>query len=329
MMKHTLPTYSDVVDASQKLKGIVRETRLFNWPELDEAVGRKVYAKCESLQLTGSFKLRGAYNRLCRLSDDERSRGVVAFSSGNHAQGVARAARLLGMPATIVMPKDTPKVKVDGVQRDGADIIFYDRFTESREEIAADLAERKRLVLVPSFDDFHVIAGQGSCGLEITNQWPEAEPPAGLICNVGGGGLMAGITLAVREHWPDIALWGAEPEDFDDHARSLKADERLGNDPQARSICDALLSPMPGELTFAINQPALSGIGRISDEDARNAVRFASRYLKLTVEPGGAASLAALLSGRIENLPEGPIVIVLTGGNIDPATLSEILVSAT
>ena len=328
IMNKILPDFSDVIDAAEHVDGVVARTPLLRSDVLDEHVGRQVYVKCECLQQTGSFKLRGAYNRLSRFSEAEAAKGAVAFSSGNHAQGVARAARMLGIPATIVMPSDTPGVKVQGVLHDGADIVFYDRFTESREEIAARLAAEKGAIVVPSYDDFHVIAGQGTCGLEITEQWPLDIPPEALVCCVGGGGLIAGVSLAVRHVWPSIKVWGAEPEDFDDHARSLKSGLRETNDPSSRSICDALLSPSPGELTFAINQPVLSGIARVSDEDARNAVRFAARHLKLVAEPGGAAALAGLLSGHVSFDGDGPVIVIITGGNIDPSALSEILSAA-
>ena len=319
-----LPDIHDIQDAAARLKGIVTTTPLLRNDKLDELVGAPVYVKCEPLQVTGSFKIRGAYNRLCRLSAEEREKGVVAFSSGNHAQGVARAARLLGMPAVIVMPEDTPAIKIDGVKADGADIVFYDRFSESRELIAESLTKKLGAVLVPSFDDFHIIAGQGTCGLEIAEQWPLETPPAQLVCCVGGGGLISGVSLAVRNAFPDIEIFGAEPADFDDFDRSLKAGERLGNPAGARSICDALLSERPGEMTFEIAREQLTGIGRISDDDARDAVRFAFRNLKIVAEPGGAAALAAVLAGRIP-VSDGPIVVVLTGGNIDARLMSDIL----
>lgn len=323
-----VPTVQDVLDAAKQVHGVVRETPLLRNDELDARIGVPVYVKCEPLQHTGSFKLRGAYNRLSRLTDDERTRGVVAFSSGNHAQGVAGAAKLLGVPATIVMPSDAPKVKVEGVLRDGAEIVFYDRFTENREEIAAKISAEKNLVVVPSYDDPHIIAGQGSCGVEITRQYSDDTAPQALVCCVGGGGLIAGVSLAVHKQWPELRVVGAEPEDFDDHARSLKSGNREQVDPDARSICDALLSPSPGEMTFAINKEHLSDVALISDEEAREAVRFAFRHLKVVAEPGGAAALAALLAGKVQITSDQPVIVIITGGNIDPAQMSEILASA-
>lgn len=322
---HEVPVYADVVEAAQKLKRVARQTPLLRCEALEDILGRPAYVKCEPLQLTGSFKIRGAYNRLCRFSEGEKQRGAVAFSSGNHAQGVSRAARLLGMPAVIVMPKDTPEVKVEGVRADGAEVVFYDRYSESREEIAATISRERGSILVPSYDDFHVIAGQGSCGLEIIDQWPLETPPEALVCCVGGGGLIAGVSLAMKEVWPKTSVWGAEPEEFDDFARSLEAGERVGNSSDARSICDALLSPSPGELTFAINKKNLSGIGLISDDDARNAMRFAFRHLKVVVEPGGAAALAAVLADKISFNGDGAVVVIMTGGNVDPGLYAEIL----
>ena len=319
----TLPVFKDVVGAASRLRGVTRGTPLIRNDELDRATSRRVFVKCEPLQVTGSFKLRGAYNRLSQLSDDEKKVGVVAFSSGNHAQGVARAARLLGMPATIVMPADTPNVKIDGVRRDGADIIFYDRQSEDREAIAEGFSARTGAIVVPSYDDPHIIAGQGTCGLEIVRQME--EPAGSLICCVGGGGLIAGVSLAIHNDWPDTRIIGAEPEDFDDYARSLASGQRETILPGRKSICDALLSPSPGELTFAINRQHLHSIAGISDEDAKAAMRFAFRHLKIVVEPGGAAALAALLSGKADLAPEGPVVVVMTGGNVDPQMMSDIL----
>lgn len=327
-MNNNLPTYADVVDAAEKLSGIAVQTPLLRNAQLDALVGMPVYVKAEPLQQTGSFKIRGAYNRICRLTAEERKRGVVAFSSGNHAQGVARAAKLLGVEAIIVMPEDSPQIKIDGVRRDGAEIVFYDRFNQSREEIAATIAQDKGSIVVPSYDDFYVMSGQGTAGLEIVNQYPDTALPQALVCCVGGGGLISGISLAVHEHWADTRIYGAEPQDFDDHARSLQSGQRETNSSDARSICDALLSPSPGELTFAVNRQHLTGIGCVSDEEVKAAVRFAFLALKVVCEPGGAAALAALMAGKIPLSGTDPVVVVLTGGNVDPARFSEILMSA-
>lgn len=318
-------SYKDVEEAAKRLTGVVRQTPLLHSEHLSERIGRDVFVKCEPLQLTGSFKIRGAYNRISRFTEDERKRGAVAFSSGNHAQGVARAAKLIGTPACIVMPKDTPQVKIDGVRRDGAEIVFYDRLTESREEIAGRLSKERGAVLVPSYDDAYIIAGQGSCGVEIVQQWGKQAPPSGLICPIGGGGLIAGISLALKAHWPATEIWGAEPEDYDDYARSLSSGEIEHNSGHAHSICDALQSPSPGNLTFAVNKTSLCGVGLVSDNEVKDAVRFAFRYLKIVAEPGGAAALAALLSSKVRPSDDGSLVVVISGGNIDPAMFADIL----
>ncbi|MGC1303199.1 MAG: threonine/serine dehydratase, partial [Caulobacteraceae bacterium] len=254
------PTFDDVEDASARLKGHAVETPLVRADALDAAVGGRVFVKAEVLQRTGSFKFRGAYNRLSRLTAAERERGVVAFSSGNHAQGVAAAAGLVGCPAVIVMPADAPVIKVESTRSLGAEVVFYDRFTESREAIAERIAGERGAVLVPSFDDPFIIAGQGTAGLEAIRQLDAAGTRADvLLCPASGGGLVAGIALAFEKLSPQTRLYSVEPEGFDDHARSLAAHERLSNAPGARSLCDALLSPAPGEMTFAINGRRLSG----------------------------------------------------------------------
>jgi threonine dehydratase len=278
-----------------------------------------VFVKAESLQRTGSFKFRGAYNRVSRLSSDERHKGVVAYSSGNHAQGVAAAARMTGCPAVIVMPADAPAAKLEATRALGAEVVVYDRFGQSREDIAADIAERSGAVVVRPFDDPWVIAGQGTVGLETLDQLRAAGAGADvLLCPASGGGLMAGVALAFEEWSPETALYTAEPAGFDDHARSLKAGRRVTNPAGSRSLCDALMAPEPGEITFAINQPRLSGGYVVSDEEALQAMAFAFRHLKLVVEPGGAAALAVLLSGRAE-LGGRTAVAVVSGGNVDPA----------
>jgi threonine dehydratase len=255
--------------------------------------------------------LRGATNRLLQLSDDERTRGVVAFSSGNHAQGVAIAAKRLAIPAAIVMPADAPKVKVDATQSHGAEIIFYDRRTESREEIAARLAEERRAVVVPSFDDPAIVAGQGTAGLEILEQMP--VPPARIVIPCGGGGLSSGIALAC----PDCEIAIAEPEGWDDMKRSLEGGEIVPVEADAPStLCDALQTPRVSPITFTILRDRNAKAVWVSDEEVRQAIRFAWREHRLVVEPGGAAALAALLAGKVE--PAEGTVVVLSGGNIDP-----------
>lgn len=318
-----LPTFDDVKSAAARLSGLAVRTPLLANVALDACIGAPVRIKAEPLQRTGSFKFRGAYNALSRLDEAARKRGVVAFSSGNHAQGVAEAAKLLGISAIIVMPTDAPEIKKAGVIARGAELKLYDRETESREEIADDLCARSGRTLIPSFDHPHIIAGQGSCGLEVFEQLRERGETAGrLVCCVGGGGLIGGINLAAEALSPDTEIFGAEPEGFDDHARSLASGKLEGNVRKGGSICDALLSPAPGELTFEINRKRLSGVGVVTDREAMDAVRFAFEHLKIVAEPGGAAALAAVLSGQVEPARDGVTVVVLTGGNVDPAVFA-------
>jgi threonine dehydratase len=293
-------------------------TPLLRSDALDHAVGGKVFIKPECLQRTGSFKFRGAYNRLCRLSAEERRTGVVAFSSGNHAQGVASAAQILGLPAVIVMPSDAPAVKVEATRGYGAEVVFYDRFTQSREAISAEIASQRGAVVVPSFDDFHIMAGQGTAGLEAAEQLRAMGVEADILsCPASGGGFIAGIGLAFEVLSSTTRLYVAEPAGFDDHGQSLAAGHRVAITPPGPSLCDALLAPTPGELTFAINQRLLSGAVQASDDEALDAMAFAFRHLKLVLEPGGAVALAALLQGRLP-LDGGTALIIASGGNVDP-----------
>lgn len=320
-----LPTFADVEDAARRLQGRAVRTPLIEHPALNARVGGRVLLKPETLQLSGSFKFRGAYNRICRLSEAERERGVVAYSSGNHAQGVAAAAQLVNTRAVIVMPSDAPAVKVAGVRAFGGEVRFYDRWTESREAIGAEIARERGSVLVPPFDDFHVIAGQGTAGLELVEQAQALGAPLDAVyCGASGGGLIAGIALSLEALSPSTALTVVEPEAYDDHRRSLAAGERTTHEKGAVSICDALMAPLPGELTFPINRPRLKGALSVSDAEVAEAMRYAFSTLKLVVEPGGAVSLAALLAGKIEANGR-TIGVVLSGGNVDPALFARVL----
>jgi len=318
-------TLSDIQAAAARLKGQAVETPLIESPALNARLGGRVLLKPETLQRAGAFKFRGAYNRLSQLSDDEKKRGVVAFSSGNHAQGVALAAQILGCPALIVMPSDSPAVKVAGTRGFGAEIRFYDRFTEDRVAIADEIARERGCVVVPSYDDPHIIAGQGTLGVEIVEQARSLDAPLDtLICCVGGGGLIAGTSTAVRALSPATDIWGVEPAGFDETRRSLLSGQRETIDPDARSICDALLTPIPGELTFPINQKTLTGVVAVTDAEVAEAMRYAFSVLKLVVEPGGCVALAAALAGKVE-VAGKTSAIVLSGGNVDPALFARVL----
>jgi len=318
------PTFADIERAAECLAGVAHRTPVIRSDALDERTGGRILLKAENLQRTGSFKIRGAYKRLSELKDAGRTH-VVAFSSGNHAQGVALAARLLGMRAVIVMPSDAPRLKIDNTRSLGAEIVLYDRRTESREAIAARIAAEQQAVVVPSFDDPGIIAGQGTVGLELADQSRAigADLDA-VIVPTSGGGLAAGIALALETTSPRTKVHTAEPAGFDDHARSLAAGEILSNASGSESICDALLAPSPGRITFAINRRLL-GEGLVAgDDEVRTAMAFAFRELKLVVEPGGAVALAALLGGRMDAKGR-TIAVVLSGGNVDREAFADCL----
>lgn len=308
MYRVELPTRQNVIEAARRISKLVIETEL----KQVRLGGHSLWLKCESLQTGGSFKLRGASNRLALLNDSERQAGVVAFSSGNHAQGVAIAARRLGIPATIVMPSDAPTPKVAGTRAQGAEIVFYDRASEDRIAIARDLAACSGAVVVPSFDDRHVIAGQGTAGLELLWQCP--QPVRRIVCCCGGGGLAAGLALAC----PDAEIIVVEPDGWDDMALSLASGriEPVGPTPPP-TACDALQTPLVSPLTFEVLKARGSTGVAVSESEVRAAVRYAWHKLNLTVEPGGAAALAAVMVGKVEVVPG--TVVMITGGNVDPA----------
>lgn len=318
-------TFPDIEAAAARLAGLAVTTPLIESPALNDRLGGRVLLKPETLQRAGAFKFRGAMNRISRLSAEQRRRGVIACSSGNHAQGVALAARMVGAPAVIVMPADAPAMKVANTRDYGAEVVFYDRYAEDREAIVERLAAQGGLTIVWPFDDPDVIAGQGTVGLELVRQAREAGAALALaLAPLGGGGLMAGVSTAIKALSPDTRVFGVEPADFDDTRRSLERGERERIDPSARSICDALQSPSPGLLTLPINRRTLSGVLTVSDAEVAAAMRYAYATLKLVIEPGGAVGLAALLSGKIE-LAGGTAGVVLSGGNVDPALFAAIL----
>jgi threonine dehydratase len=307
-------TTDDVIAAGERIAGEVKVTPLIE----SEVAGTRIWLKYECLQTGGAFKLRGATNRLLQLSPEERARGVVAFSSGNHARGVAIAARRLGIRATIVMPADAPQVKVEGTRAEGAEIVFYDRRTESREEIAARIAAETGATIVPSFADAAIVAGQGTAGLEIVEQL--GRSPARIVIPCGGGGLASGIALAV----PDAEIIIVEPEHWDDMSRSLELGEIVPVAADApNTFCDALQTPRVSPITFEILENCNARGLSVSDQEVADAIRFAWEKHGMVIEPGGAAGLAALLSGKLA--PKEDTVVVLSGGNIDPALHAAII----
>lgn len=328
MMNPAAPVVGDIEAAAEFLQGYAVRTPLLEVPALNAAVGGRILLKAESLQRTGSFKFRGAFNFLSRIAPDIRARGVVAYSSGNHAQGVAAAAQIFGVPATIVMPADAPRMKVENTQGYGAHVVSYDRANEDREVIAAEIASQSGSTLVPPYDHPWTIAGQGTVGLEIAAQCAELNlrPDIVLVC-CGGGGLTAGIALALADRCPDTQVITVEPAGFDDTRRSLETGDRVTNPKGAQSICDALLSPTPGALTFSImKERGLTGLA-VTDAEVRTAIAYAWRHLKIVVEPGGAVTLAALLSGKLDC--EGKTVAAtLSGGNVDAAIFRDCLDAA-
>lgn len=315
---------TDIEAAAKRLADVSVRTPLLRQHELDRAAGGTVLVKPECLQVTGSFKIRGAYNFLCQLTPEQAECGVVAFSSGNHAQGVAAAGAMLGIRTAIVMPEDAPRAKLENTRRLGGEVITYDRYTGDREAIAREFAAQRGAVVVPSYDSDFIIAGQGTVGLEIAEQCEELgiSPDQVLVC-CGGGGLVAGSATALKSRMPGVSVHTVEPEDFDDTARSLKSGNRERVAEDARSICDALQAHRPGKLTFEINRRLLGEGLVVSDAEVRAAMRFAFRHLKLVAEPGGVVALAAVLSGKIDTKNRSTVVVI-SGGNVDREIFAEI-----
>ena len=317
-MKPKVPSIDDAKSAAKTLEGLAIRTPLLKSRLLDELTGANVFIKPESLQHTGSFKFRGAYNAISNLDISVRKTGIVASSSGNHAQGVALAAKLFAVPATILMPADAPRLKVERTKAHGAKVVFYDRAKEDRDAKAAEIVAETGGAYIHPFDNFHVIAGQATVGLEVVSDLKGvgASLDRFLVCT-GGGGLTAGMTFALKDTFPNCAVHPVEPRGFDDYRRSLLSGKREINRQTAGSVCDAIITPQPGEIGFEINGRLLSEGLVISDDQALEAVRFAYHELKLVVEPGGAAALAGLLAAGKKWQGE-TIGIVLSGGNIDP-----------
>ncbi len=319
------PDAADIAAAQETLRGVAVRTPLFNAPVLDEQLGAQVFLKLETLQRTGSFKFRGAYNKIASIPHDRRAAGVVAYSSGNHAQGVAAAAALLGMRATIVMPSDAPAAKLRRTEALGAEIVPYDRDTEDRAAIGARIAAERGATLVPPYDDRLIIAGQGTIGAEIVEDLEALGlVPEIVLIGASGGGLAAGTALGIKAKAPAAELYAVEPEGFDDTLRSFKSGRRETNARMSGTICDALMSATPGALTFPITRELIGQGFTVTDDEVARAVRYAFEELKLVVEPGGAVGLAALLAGKLD--VTGKVVVgVLSGANVDAELFAKLI----
>lgn len=319
-------TLNDIQRAYQRIEGKIARTPLLNSPRLDAIADRKLWIKAEPLQVTGSFKFRGACSAISALPNEALKRGVVAYSSGNHAQGVALAAKVFGTQATIIMPHDAPANKVANTKAYGATVVHYKRGVESREAIGERLAQAHGLHLIKPYDDANVIAGQGTVGLELAEQMTDVGARAtALLCCCGGGGLSSGIAVALSELRPEIRVHTVEPDGFDDTARSLALGERISNPTEQGSICDAIVTPTPGKLTFPLLQKHAGPGFAVSDDSVLGAMKTAFDTLKVVVEPGGAVALAAALDPQ--NLPdEKELIVILSGGNVDQALFQQALI---
>ncbi len=316
-------SFDDVRAAAARLRGIAHRTPVVTARTLDERTGATVFLKAENLQRIGAFKFRGAYNKIAQLNPEQKRAGVVAFSSGNHAQGVAHAAQLLGVPATIVMPSDAPAAKLAATRGYGAEVVLYDRERMNRAALAASIAAEKNAVLVPPYDDPAIIAGQGTVALELIE---DAGPLDVLLVCLGGGGLMAGCCLAATALSPGVRIYGVEPEAGDDWVRSWR-ENRIVSIPVPKTIADGQQTQAPGELTWPIVRSLAAGIVTVTDDEIRSAMRFAFERLKLVLEPSGASALAALLSGKVDDIRGARVGITLSGGNVDAARYADSLLS--
>lgn len=322
----TLPVTIDMIrSAAERLAPHIVTTPLLEHPALNKLVGGRVFLKCESLQRVGAFKFRGAYNKISQVDPKAYPGGVVASSSGNHAQGVAAAATLCGLRSAIVMPKDAPPIKVARTKAFGGEVVLYDREREDRDAIAKALCEERKAIFVPPFDDPDVISGQGTAGLEMMAEIARRGVKLdAVLVNVSGGGLASGIAVAVKDASPTTEMWTVEPAGFDDFARSLASGKPERNDRLSGSICDALMAESPGVHTFAIGRALMKGGVSVTDDEVRDAMRFAFEELKLIVEPGGAASLAAILTGKVP-VEDRAVGAIISGGNTDPTQFAKII----
>lgn len=324
-MAQNLPiSFEDVLRAEERLAGVAHRTPIFTSRTVDKMTGFRVFFKAENLQRAGAFKFRGAYNTLSQLSDEEKKRGVVAYSSGNHAQGVAYAAKLLGIPATIVMPTDAPQSKLAATRGYGADVVFHDRQTENRAEIAAEISRKTGAVIIPPFDHPYIMAGQGTAGLELMQDVPGLDV---LITPVGGGGLLSGSATAAKGINPKIRVFGVETERSNDWWQSVRAGERIKIAPPD-TIADGMRTQQPGELTFAVVQSLVEDILLVSEDEVKDAMRLILTRMKILAEPTGAVAPAAVLSGKLDAPAGAKIGVVISGGNVDADVLAKILKAA-
>jgi len=310
-------TFNDITDANKRIRRRVKITPILRSKKLDSDVGHKIILKLENLQETGSFKIRGAFNKLLMLKEAAIRKGIVSWSSGNHAKAIAYASNKLGISSIIVMPSDAPQNKIDGTKQYGAEILFYDRSSEDREKIAEEVANQNNRILVPSYDDNAIISGQGTLGIELISQISKLGTHLDAIfVPTSGGGLLAGIGIALKKLSPETKVFAIEPQNFNDHNRSIKSEKREKNKSQSGSICDSLLAVSPGKITWNINKKILSGAYDVSDYEVLNAIKYAYLNLGLKIEPGGAVGLATLLSRKYKEHDHN-VAIILTGGNID------------
>ena len=327
-MTDALPTHDDVQRAAERIRDVAIVTPLIESSLLNEELGGRLLVKCEMLQKTGSFKFRGAYNRIAMIAKAKRKDGVVAFSSGNHAQGVAAAAKLLGVKACLIMPKDAPATKIDNTRAYGGEVVLYDRFKDSREEIGARIAAERGSTLIKPYDDPGIITGQGTIGLEIAAQATAlGVRPDAVLAACSGGGLVSGVALGLMAGLPETEVYSVEPAGLDDMARSLASGRHETNDPAARTICDALMAPTPGDITFAVARQRLKGGLAVTDTEVKRAMALAFRHLKIVCEPGGAVGIAAVMTGRMP-IKGRTVVVVASGGNVDATLFREALGAA-
>ena len=318
-------TPQEIDKAHERIFSLIIKTPLISSETINKKTNANVYFKLENLQWTGSFKLRGASNKISQLSNEEKSRGIVSYSSGNHAQAVAYASNLIGVQATIIMPKNAPSIKIENTKKYGADVVLYDSMHESREKIAAEIARKENKTIIKPYDDLDVIAGQGTVGKEIAEELKLKNiQPDIYLCCCGGGGLIAGSSTYLKYAFPNIKNFAVEPEEFNDTQLSLKNNFIVKNKESAKSICDALLAPQPGNVTFPINQTTLDGGLAVSDKEVKKTIIELAEDMKIVVEPGGSVAATALLTNKI-SVKNKNVVVMISGGNIDYKLFSSIV----